>query len=306
MSHHRRQMTTSQKKSYIDAVLCLTTKEAISGINGTVNRFDDHQAVHNKQTPYIHFVGHFILWHRYFVATYEKALRDECGYTGGQPYWDWSLDGDASDPQSTKPTKSPVFDPVTGFGGNGIRVVATPKQNPFNLTSTGGGCVQDGPFVAPNFMVNYPGPPSCLRRDFIPAFLNTWTDPKLVENLLSQPTYETFDHALEGTPTFYKPNLHGSGHFDVGGILGQAGNASNSPAEPLFYLHHGNIDHLYWMWQQKDLETRLSQVGGPVNRDDLSGPNVTLDFEVNMGKLAGSVPLRDLMDTEGGLLCYTY
>jgi hypothetical protein len=29
--------------------------------------------------------GHFILWHRYFVATYEKALRNECGYEGGQP-----------------------------------------------------------------------------------------------------------------------------------------------------------------------------------------------------------------------------
>ena len=82
---NRRQLSQIQKKSYLDAVLCLTTKKAKSGIPGAVNRFDDHMAVHNNQTPAIHWVGHFILWHRYFVATYEKALRNECGYTGGQP-----------------------------------------------------------------------------------------------------------------------------------------------------------------------------------------------------------------------------
>lgn len=82
----RRQLSGPQKKSYIDAVLCLTRKTAKSGIANAVNRFDDHEAVHNNQKPDIHWVGHFVLWHRYFVATYEKALRDECGYTGGQPY----------------------------------------------------------------------------------------------------------------------------------------------------------------------------------------------------------------------------
>lgn len=75
-----------QKKSYIDAVICLTKKNATSGIANALNRFDDHEAVHSSQTPAIHWVGHFILWHRYFTATYEKALRDDCGYTGGQPY----------------------------------------------------------------------------------------------------------------------------------------------------------------------------------------------------------------------------
>jgi tyrosinase len=69
----------------LNAVICLTKKNAKSGIAGTVHRYDDHVAVHNNQTPAIHWVGHFTLWHRYFVATYEKALRDECGYTGGQP-----------------------------------------------------------------------------------------------------------------------------------------------------------------------------------------------------------------------------
>ena len=53
---HRRQLSEPQKKSYIDAVLCLAKKKAISGIAGAVNRFDDHQAVHNSQTDNIHWV----------------------------------------------------------------------------------------------------------------------------------------------------------------------------------------------------------------------------------------------------------
>jgi hypothetical protein len=49
-------LSEPQKKEYIDAVLCLSKKPAISGIEGTVHRFDDHTAVHNSQTPAIHFV----------------------------------------------------------------------------------------------------------------------------------------------------------------------------------------------------------------------------------------------------------
>jgi tyrosinase len=65
---------------------------------------------------------------------------------------------------------------------------------------------------------------------------------------------------MQGSTTDFAPNIHGSGHFGVGGVLGQAGNAANSPAEPLFHLHHGNLDRKFWQWQQLDLKTRLHQV----------------------------------------------
>lgn len=99
----RRQLSIPERKSYIDAVQCLTKREAESGVPGAVNRFDDHQGVHMQQKPQIHWVvgpallysgamhansreqGHFLLWHRYFLATCEMALRDECDYKGGQP-----------------------------------------------------------------------------------------------------------------------------------------------------------------------------------------------------------------------------
>lgn len=33
--------------------------------------------------------GNFLYWHRYFIHTFETALRDECGYDGYLPYWNW-------------------------------------------------------------------------------------------------------------------------------------------------------------------------------------------------------------------------
>jgi tyrosinase len=301
-----KQLSIPQKRAYIDAVLCLASKPAISGIEGAINRFDDFQAVHSSQTPDIHWVGHFTLWHRYFIYTYEKALREECGYTGAQPYWNWSLDAEPQNPTSTRIFDSEIWQADTGFGGNGNKVEPTNETNPFGIVGgTGGGCVQNGPFTADKFSVNFPTP-HCLKRDFVPTLINVWADQKLVNNVLAQKDYTGFARAVEGEASFAVPNIHGSGHFGVGGALGQAGDANNSPGEPVFYLHHGNIDHIFWMWQQKDLKTRLHQVGGPIIPFDYSGKNVTLDFEVGLGKLAPTVQLKDLLDTQGNTLCYTY
>jgi tyrosinase len=181
----------------------------------------------------------------------------------------------------------------------------------------------NGPFAPPNFMVNMPTP-HCLSRDFVPWIINQMADPKLVKEVLAQPDYTSFARMVEKTRSFDPPNIHASGHFGVGGILGTMGNAAESPGgeslllqfcelaltetqkDPVFYLHHGNIDRIFWEWQQKDLKTRLNQVGGPIEPFDYSGKNVTLDFKINIGALAGDATLKELLDTRGGRLCYTY
>ncbi|KAK8021782.1 hypothetical protein PG990_006920 [Apiospora arundinis] len=314
-----RQMSEPQQKSYIDAVLCLTMTESISGIARAINRFDDHQAVHAVQTPNIHWVGHFILWHRYLVATYEKALREECGYEGGQPsrvsmlILIYQLLGLVNG----RPPRRPHLHGLLPRRRPRPRQVLLRRQRrpghphaeakPLNLTGgTGGGCVRDGAFTPDRFRVNYGPDPGCLKRDFVPWIFNSFADPKLVEEVLEQPDYASFARTIEKVPTFDAPNVHGSGHFGIGGVLGTIGNAENSPGDPLFYLHHGNLDRILWMWQQQDLETRLNQVGGPIVPMDYGGQNVTLDFTVNLGELAGDATLKQLLDTQGGVLCYTY
>ena len=122
-----------------------------------------------------------------------------------------------------------IFDAQTGFGGNGDYIKPTAEQNPLNITdSTGGGCVKDGPFVPSKFMLNFPVR-DCLRRDFNLRIMNTFADPALVKNVLAQEDYTSFARAIENVPTFDQPNIHGSGHFGVGGVLGTIGNPANSP-----------------------------------------------------------------------------
>ncbi|KAG9196597.1 hypothetical protein G6011_01718 [Alternaria panax] len=243
----RRQSSVPQKKTYIDAILCLSHTKAKSGIPAAVNRFDDHQAVHMPQKPQIHWVDHFLLWHRYFTATYEKALRDI--------------------PEASRPS------PDTGCSG-------TDQQYWWRVC--------DEWAVRPS------------------SFYGEHANSALFEEVLAQPDYTSTARTVEKKQSFDPPNIHASGHFGVSGILGTMGNAAKIPGDPLFYLHHGNMDRIFCEWQQKDLGTRLSQVGGPVMPFDYSGRNITLDFTVKIGALAGDATLKDLLNTEGGMLYYTY
>lgn len=92
--------------------------------------------------------------------------------------------------------------------------------------------MQTGPFTSSNFILNYPEK-DCLRRDFNPRMMNTFADPTLVANVLAQKDYTSFAKAIENVPSFDQPNIHGSGHFGVGGVLGTIGNPANSPGGEL-------------------------------------------------------------------------
>ena len=84
------------------------------------------------------------MWHRYYVWAYEKALREECGYTGYQPYWNWFSHQDDM-------TKSPVFDGSdTSMSGDGELVQhngsLSGADNIWMPSGKGGGCITSGPF----------------------------------------------------------------------------------------------------------------------------------------------------------------
>ena len=83
-------LSSKERKSYISAVKCLIAKPAKTPANkapGAKSRFDNFVALHINQTIEIHYTGNFLSWHRYYTWIYEKALREECGYTGSQPVY---------------------------------------------------------------------------------------------------------------------------------------------------------------------------------------------------------------------------
>jgi tyrosinase len=306
-------LTSTEKKAYTAAVKCLATKPSIvKAVTAARHRYDDFTGVHNSQTPNIHFVGHFLPWHRYFLWTYEKALREECGYKGTQPYWDWSKDAASGKAMND----FDIFSPVDGFGGNGPFVPTTPEQNWIGLNDrTGGGCVTNGPF-ATNFTLNVgPGSditksnPHCLIRDFCPDTFRSNVGYDTVNEVTQHNTYEAFARRLEGLPGWSMKNFHGGGHFGVGGLLGSMGDSSNSPNDPVFYLHHANVDRIWTQWQEQNLIPRILDMGGPINMfdyDNVKGLNVTLGFKIGLSELAPQIPIAAVMYTRGPMLCYRY
>lgn len=92
------------------------------------------------------------------------------------------------------------------------------------------------------------------------------------------------------------------------------GDLYTSPADPIFFLHHANLDRVWWSWQKKGPHKRLMDISGPINLMDYGnekGGNVTLAFPLSMGVSAVDVTVGDIMDIKacgkpGGVLCYDY
>jgi tyrosinase len=76
--------------------------------------------------------------------------------------------------------------------------------------------------------------------------------------------------------------------------------------DPIFYLHHGNLDRIFTQWQMKNFTQRLNEVGGPAVPFDCGGQNVTLDFMINIGRLAQNITLREALNFRSSALCYGY
>lgn len=259
-----RELTSNEKAEYLRAAVCLRKlpKEKYADIDVVTTRMDDLVYTHFTLNTEIHFVANFLPWHRWYVQLHEDLLRTECGFTGTQPYWDWSIDADAKDMPN-----SPLFDPVTAFGGNGKN---TGSDEPGFQR-----CVVDGPFANTNLTLgmgwpnlNDPGNRlHCFTRAFNGGEGNDENgdliigdmqagayNSKVMDTIYAFEKFSEMANMLEGLPhaqslsfltlltLAYLEYTNTSAVHSV--IFGDMGPAT-SPNEPLFFLHHGNIDRAW-------------------------------------------------------------
>lgn len=329
-------LSAEERITYTNAVQCLQTKSAISPKSwapGVRTRFDDWVATHIDQTLRIHYTGTFLGWHRYFLWEYEQALRNECGYRGTQPYWNWGITA------VTGLELSPVWDgSATSMSGNGVKINQTGldlvlggegRSEIILPVGSGGGCVTSGPFanmsvnLGPTALalpgkeieINHEDPmaynPRCLKRDLTDyinqKFANATT---IVDNIVRPQDVYDFQMTMQGWPGSGNIGIHGGGHYSMGGDPGR--DIYVSPGDPAFYLHHSMIDLVWTLWQMLDAESRvygdkaISGTGTFLNSP--SSPNTTFSTPISIG-WAGSgrnVTMRDVMSTVNGPFCYIY
>ncbi|KAH8885433.1 putative tyrosinase [Thozetella sp. PMI_491] len=294
---------------------------------GIKTRYDDFVAIHMNQTLTVHGTANFLSWHRYLVWTYENALRDECGYPGYQPYWNWAK-------YALDPINSPLFDgSSTSMSGNG----AYEAHNCTDALGTGvncippgigGGCVESGPFAGITINLGPVAPtlaepeeiavtnmfdwnPRCLKRDISPWVSSQWTTDQNITDVINQNlNIVDFQYNLQGGDfSTGDYGVHAGGHYTLGGA-DPGGDIFVSPGDPVFWLHHAAIDRTWWIWQNQDPVTRTSALGGTITMyNSPASRNGTLEDILDMGVNGPSSAIGPVMSTiglTGGPLCYIY
>lgn len=271
---------------------------------------------------------------RWFIHLFDISLRDNCGYRGPTPYWDWSRD-------HADLFHSPIFEdsPEYGLGGTG------------DCDSTD--CiVTTGAFAAGNFELAWPVQHS-LRRNL--TLLTGWFEheqpqnrtlgPETVRNWTEQTKgdFFRFQHAMEA--------LHDHVHNFVGGDL--SGDCPKvvpeeachgladkfTPNDPLFWLHHVQLDRLWSrvctylslflslslfssverltdiygldkQWQRHSSSNFYAFSGMPMSPHNMNDTRYDVDahadFQMPFDTQGVSVSPRRVFDTESWPLCYRY
>jgi tyrosinase len=238
-------LSLAEKQAFVNAVLALKQQPSVlHPQDATLSRYDDYPEVHmnammaqqglpnaqNFHPGWAHNAPAFFPWHRVMILAFENDLAS-VDPSVTLPYWDW-----------TDPASSPFTPDFLGTNGD-------PTQDHK---------VTDGPFAFDGAnhwtlkATDNPGDPAYLQRDFGDAqnqAIALPTGPQ-VASVVNPQTPIPYENApYHGSDQSFRSDceyqLHNLVHRWVGGTM----LAMTSPNDPVFFLHHCNIDRLWWMWQ---------------------------------------------------------
>jgi len=211
-----RSLSYCEQQNFINALVLIRTVNMTDGNN----LYDLYITHHNDNSPKIIGKSEFLPWHRAYLMRMENDIRS----MGGNftcltiPYWDWSLD-------YSNESLSPLY---AAFGG----------------------LSEETCLVAPFDNWYDPVTETCVYRRHSGWIKGIWaasTYPMYTPQSGVQLAV-TVNSSYVFIFKFMVRNPHKSVHNYVGGALGSMSKLS-SPADPLFWLHHANVDRIWAMWQ---------------------------------------------------------
>lgn len=87
-----RSYSATDRLGFVKAIKCLMGKPPSGKFPPATNRYEDLVRLHQQYMPNIHGNPKFLIWHRYYLWTFQMVLRNECGFNGPFPWWDETLD----------------------------------------------------------------------------------------------------------------------------------------------------------------------------------------------------------------------
>jgi tyrosinase len=255
---------------------------ALAGVIGAINAlkadggYDDFVRRHFLAGHAMHRGPAFLPWHRFLIREFEQALQLRVpGVT--LPYWDWVAD-------TAAPLSAPLWntDPALGriyIGGdgdpvNGDRVLTGPFAHWTALIAQGTQLVPRTPAGLIRRLGRDP------QASGFPPF------PTAAQDLQSQTvgTYDSFpwNATQSATPSFRNrlegwlrdtedevgSQLHNRVHLWVGGDM----LPHTSPNDPVFFLHHCNVDRQWARWQGTHPTVPYQPTSGGPSGHNLNDP----------------------------------
>lgn len=216
--------------AYADAVTAMRAKPASdptswdyqSAIHGTLAASPPSGANGCR-----HGTWYFVSWHRMYLYFFERIVRAQVIANGGPGKWAlpyWNYDGGGTHNQLPTAFRNPTHT-------NGSPNPLFSQRNP--AVNAGAGLPSS--ITSPGFAV--------ARPKFTGAseFGGGVTSP------LGQFWNQT--GRLEQTP-------HNDVHSTIGGLMGDPDTAAS---DPIFWLHHANIDRLWWQWQKTHHDPKVAK-----------------------------------------------
>ncbi|PGH15646.1 hypothetical protein AJ79_02239 [Helicocarpus griseus UAMH5409] len=206
----------------------------------------------------------FPVWHRPYLAMYEERISHHAQLIANEypsivrgiyqkaaedlriPYWDW-----ANDPELPKSVIVPELNINTS---EGMKTIANPLYN-YTLNPTTEQGFPNDPLINFPVTVRNPDQNGVSQYDAIQKTLNAngaFLRIQTYQLLASENNYTVFStDALQDRGDDYNnlENLHGLIHVSVGGNLGHMTYTPWSSYDPLFWLHHTNVDRIVALWQ---------------------------------------------------------
>jgi len=313
-------LSQPEKLDYVNAVLLL--KRTPSPYQAGIFYYDQFVLWHRNafycDTNAAHMGPAFCPWHREFLLLFENALRQVSGKNITIPYWDWT---DALSLDS-------VFS-INFMGGNGdstdgwavntgpfrqsewyLNIVDPPQNDPYgfrylvrrfgsfpNTVLPSAADVQQALVVS-----NYDVTPWDVRSNISLSFRNNLEGWRGCDSMYCQ------DSLMNPSCNPTEPhNLHNAVHLWVGGLLNNSKSPptgtmtlNSSPNDPVFFLHHANIDRLWEQWLELHGRQYQPTSGGPNghNLNDNMWPYYNIGINVSPAKLLDNKLLGYKYDTQ--------
>jgi tyrosinase len=244
-----KEFVPAEKKVFTDAVLALKTKPSLlHPDDGTYSRYDDFvethlNAMNAMMIGHVQNWGHlsaaFGPWHRVLLAHFEAELR-AIDSSVTLPFWDWT------DPDSTNAVFADDF-----LGSDGRDSDGQVMDGPFAFSKGNWRVVVKDDDSNPDFLARSLGadpsatalPDKVQDQDPVMA-LTDYDDTPWYDDMRTAPAQRARVDQLFRFRLEY--DLHNLVHRYVGGDMGLAA----SPNDPVFWLHHCNIDRLWSLWEQ--------------------------------------------------------